>query len=61
MNLPNIKYDKELLIKVADLYYKRNYKQEKIARRLKISKYKVCRTLKKAHETGVVEININYK
>ena len=34
------------------------FKQEKIARKLSISKYKVCRVLKKAKEEGVVKIQV---
>ena len=43
-------YDLSLLIKVAVLYYRYDLKQETIARRLKISKYKVNRVLKRTRE-----------
>jgi deoxyribonucleoside regulator len=46
------------MVKVASLYYKENLKQESIARRLKISKYQVNRILKKALNSGMVQINI---
>ena len=51
-------YDTKLMVKVANLYYKENLKQESIARRLKISKYQVNRILKKALNSGMVQINI---
>ena len=47
-----------LQIKVAELYYKNNLKQESVARRLNISKYKVSRVLKRAKANGIVQINI---
>jgi len=51
-------YDTKLMVKVASLYFKENLKQESIARRLKISKYQVNRILKKALNSGMVQINI---
>jgi len=51
-------YDTKLMVKVANLYYKENLKQESIARRLKVSKYQVNRILKKALNSGMVQINI---
>ena len=51
-------YDTKLMVKVANLYYKENLKQESIARRLKVSKYQVNRILKKALISGMVQINI---
>ncbi len=51
-------YDIKLVIKVSYLYYKHGLKQESIARKLKISKYKVTRILKKALNSGIVQINI---
>ncbi|TET49804.1 MAG: hypothetical protein E3J58_04415, partial [Actinomycetota bacterium] len=51
-------YDTKLMVKVASLYYKEDLKQESIARRLKISKYQVNRILKKALNSGMVQINI---
>ena len=51
-------YNLELLYKVAKLYYIEDLKQESIGRRLKISKYKVNRVLKKAREKGLVKIEV---
>jgi len=51
-------YDTKLMVKVANLYYKENLKQESIARRLKVSKYQVNRILKKALHSGMIQINI---
>ena len=48
----------KLMIKVAKLYYENNLKQESVARRLNISKYKVNRLLKRALSEGIVSINI---
>ena len=38
--------------------YKKRLKQESIARKLKISKYKVYRTLKEARRLGIIKIRI---
>ena len=51
-------YEIDLMFKVAELYYIDEFKQEKIARRLNISKYKVSRVLKKAKEEGVVKMQV---
>jgi len=51
-------YDIKLMVKVASLYYKDGLTQEDISRKLKISKYQVNRILKRAVNTGVVQINI---
>jgi len=51
-------YNQQLMFEVVKLYYKDNLKQESVARRLSISKYKVCRILKKAKEEGIVQIKI---
>ena len=48
----------KLMIKVATLYYKEKLKQESVARRLDISKYKVNRVLKEALKEGIVQIMI---
>jgi DNA-binding transcriptional regulator LsrR (DeoR family) len=52
-------YNLELLQKVARLYYIEDLKQESIARRLKISRYKVSRVLKKAKDKGMVKIEVS--
>lgn len=51
-------YDIRLMVKVASLYYKGNLTQESISRKLKISKYQVNRILKRAVNSGIVQINI---
>lgn len=51
-------YNAELQHKVAKLYYLEDLKQESIARRLKISRYKVSRILKKAKNNGFIKIDI---
>ncbi len=48
----------DLMYRVAKLYYIDEFKQEKIARRLDISKYKVSRVLRKAKEEGIVKVKI---
>ena len=52
-------YDIKMIVKVASLYYKDGLTQEEIADKIKISKYQVNRILKRAIETGVVQITIN--
>ena len=51
-------YDLQLMYDIANLYYKDNLKQESIGRRLNISKYKVCRVLRRALDEGIVQIRI---
>ena len=51
-------YTEELLYKVSYLYYIEDLKQESIARRLKISRYKVSRVLKKAKNEGLIKIQV---
>ncbi len=51
-------YSKELIYKVANLYYIEDLKQESIGRRLKISKYKVSRVLKRAKDNGLIKIQV---
>ena len=51
-------YKTELMYKVANLYYLNEFKQETIGRKLKISKYKVNRMLKKAKEEGMIQIRV---
>ena len=47
------------MVKVATLYYKDGLTQEKISRKIKVSKYQVNRILKRALEMGIVQITIN--
>lgn len=51
-------YEIKLMVNVSYLYYKRGLKQESVARKLNISKYKVTRILKKALNSGIVQINV---
>ena len=51
-------YNLELQHRIAKLYYIEDLKQESIARRLNISRYKVSRVLKKAKDNGLVRIQI---
>jgi len=46
------------MVKVANLYYKEQLNQEEIAIKLKVSKYQVNRILKKALNSGIVQITI---
>jgi DNA-binding transcriptional regulator LsrR (DeoR family) len=50
---------RDLLVRIASLYYLNNETQEAIASRLGLSRQKVQRYLKKAHEEGIVEIRIH--
>lgn len=50
----------ELLTEVAVLYYQESWTQDQIAKKHQISRVKVGRLLKKAHDTGIVEINIKH-
>ncbi len=51
--------DKEkLLVKIAQLYYLENMRQDEIASKLNIHRVKVSRYLKEARETHLVEIKI---
>ncbi len=52
-------YNTKLMVKVSTLYYKDGLTQDKIAEKLKVSKYQVNRMLKKAISTGIVKISIS--
>ena len=52
--------ERKLLIDVSVKYYLDNMTQSEIAKALYLSRPKVSRLLKKAKETGVVSIDINY-
>lgn len=53
-------YSKNLLIKVAELYYNQNMNQQQIGDKLKISRVKVSRLLAEAKNKGMVKIDIIY-
>jgi len=48
-----------LLFDVARLYYIENLDQEKIGKKLSISRSQISRYLNKAREEGIVEITVN--
>ena len=50
---------KALITRIAWYYYINNDTQQEIANRLNISRIKVTRYLKKAHELGIVEIQVS--
>jgi DNA-binding transcriptional regulator LsrR (DeoR family) len=54
-----IRSSSDLLVRIASLYYLNNETQESIAARLGLSRQKVQRYLKKAHDEGIVEIRIH--
>jgi DNA-binding transcriptional regulator LsrR (DeoR family) len=54
-----IRSSSDLLVRIASLYYLNNETQEAIAARLGLSRQKVQRYLKKAHDEGIVEIRIH--
>jgi deoxyribonucleoside regulator len=49
----------DLLIRVASMYYERDYSQQKIADTLNISRSNISRLLKEAKEKGFVEIRVH--
>src|SRR6056297_676303 len=53
-------YDNHLLIKISELYYKQDLKQQDIANKLKISRSKVSRMLSEARKRNLIKIKINY-
>ena len=53
--------ERQILIDVSVMYYLEGKTQSEIAKALFVSRPKVSRLLKKARETKVVEININYE
>lgn len=59
MNSRNDNNETDLLTSIARRYYDDNATQEEIANELGLSRMKVNRLLKQAHEQGVVEVHIN--
>ncbi len=51
--------DDLLMYRIASMYYKDDLSQAQIARRIGLSRPQISRYLKRARETGMVEININ--
>lgn len=54
----NYKYDVQLMVKVARMYYMDRLKQEEISRKLDVSRSLVSMILSEALEKGIVEIRI---
>ena len=54
----NPRYDLQLMVKVAQMYYDSGMKQEEIARELEISRSSISMILAEAREYGIIEINI---
>lgn len=52
--------ERRLIVNIAEMYYKNELTQNQIANQLNISRMKVSRLLKKAIESGIVTINIDY-
>ena len=50
---------RQLLAKVAYLYYERDHTQAQIAKELNIYRTTISRMLKQARQLGIVEIKIN--
>ena len=54
------KSDERFLMKVVDMYYKEEMSQEKIAKKLDVSRTTVSRALAKAKKEGIVKVIINF-
>lgn len=52
------KFDVALMVKVAQMYYNNNMKQEEIAKELQISRSLISMILTEAKDVGIVQINI---
>lgn len=50
--------NERLMSKVSSMYYHHNYNQQEIADRLHLSRPKVSRLIKQAHEHGIVQITV---
>ena len=59
-HLENSLDHKDLLARVASLYYDQELTQADVARRVGVSRSKISRLLKEARKEGIVEIVINY-
>lgn len=53
-------FDKQILTKIANMYYKEDLTQNQIAKLLGYSRVKISRLLKKARDEGIVQISIDY-
>lgn len=54
----NSKFDVQLMVKVAQMYYVRGMKQEEIGKELQMSRSLISMILTEAKEVGIVEVNI---
>lgn len=54
------KSDERFLMKVVDMYYKEEMSQEKIAKKLDVSRTTISRALAKAKKEGIVKVIINF-
>ena len=54
------KNDERFLMKVVDMYYKEEMSQEKIAKKLDVSRTTISRALAKAKKDGFVKIIIDF-
>ena len=52
------RYDDEIMVQIAQMYYIDGYTQDKIAKQTGLSRSSVCMILSDARECGIVEINI---
>ncbi len=52
------RYDYEMMVRVAQMYYIDGFKQEKIAKQVGLSRSSVCMILAEARENGIVEIKV---
>ena len=51
--------DDLLMYRIARMYYQNDLSQAQIAKRIGLSRPQISRYLKRARETGMVEINVN--
>lgn len=54
----NYRYDVQLMVKAAEMYYTERLTQEEIARQLKVSRSSVSLILSEALEKGIIEIRV---
>jgi DNA-binding transcriptional regulator LsrR (DeoR family) len=50
--------EEKIITRIAELYYIKNIDQKEIARQYNFSKTKVCRLIKKAKESGMIEFKL---
>ena len=52
------RYDEEIMVQIAQMYYIDGFTQDKIAKQTRLSRSSVCMILADARDYGIVEINI---